>query len=169
MIKGERVTLIAANSLLEELTLKWINQPELREYTNSRFPVNPFEHKKWFENKVLDKSLKMYGIVDNTSNQIIGVVGLNEYDPYNRTAYPYIYIGETNNQLKGLGTESFQLFLKFLKNQMNVHRVYGFLYEYNTASLGMLKKCGYAVEGSMKSHWYSNGKYHDVVVVGCLL
>jgi diamine N-acetyltransferase len=47
-------------------------------------------------------------------------VGLNEYDPFNRTAYPYIYIGNHENQAKGIGTEAFNLYIKFLKEEMNV-------------------------------------------------
>ncbi|MBU1142742.1 MAG: GNAT family N-acetyltransferase [Firmicutes bacterium] len=169
MIKGDRINLIPMNDEIFQLTLGWINQPELRDFTNSRFPVNEYEHKNWFEKKANEKYLKIYGIFEKTSNKVIGIVGLNEYDPFNRTAYPYIYIGEQTNQAKGIGTESFNLFIKFLKEEMNVRRVYGFLFEYNKSSLSMLQKCGYKLEGEMREHWYKNGKYHNVVVVGALL
>jgi len=169
MIKGERVNLIPINEEIFNLTLSWINQPELRDFTNSRFPVNEYEHKIWFEKKATERFLKIYGIYEKISEKTIGVVGLNEYDSFNRTAYPFIYIGDNDNQAKGIGTETFLLFLKFLKEEMNVRRVYGYLFDYNKNSLSMLMKCGYKIEGELKEHWYKNGKYHNVIVCGAML
>jgi RimJ/RimL family protein N-acetyltransferase len=48
-------------------------------------------------------------------------------------------------------------------------RLYGYLFDYNKASLRMLMKCGYEVEGEMREHWYKNGKYHNVVVIGAII
>jgi hypothetical protein len=63
MINGDRINLVPLNDEIFNLTLGWINQPELRDYTNSRFPVNEFEHKIWFEKKACEKYLKVFGIL----------------------------------------------------------------------------------------------------------
>lgn len=166
MIIGDRVQLIALNDECFDLTLKWINDPEIRMQTGARFPVSKYEHETWFKSKAQDKYNKTFAIQLKESNQIIGLVGNTEFDPINRTTYPFIYIGDKENQARGIGRESFSLMLDFCFNVLNARRVYGYLFEYNTASRNMLEKCGYTVEGVLKQHWYKDGKYHDVLVMG---
>jgi diamine N-acetyltransferase len=166
MIIGERVQLIPLNEECFNLTLTWVNNPELRLFTGTRFPVSKYEHENWFKGRATDKYNKTYAIQLRGSNKIIGLVGNNEYDPINRTTYPFIYIGETDMKEKGIGQESFSLFLDFCFNELNIHKVYGYLYAYNKASRNMLEKCGYLLEGELKQHWFKDGEYHDVLVMG---
>lgn len=166
MIIGERVQLIPLNEECFDLTLKWINIPELRLFTGTRFPVSKYEHEVWFKARATDRYNKTYAIQMRDTNQIIGLVGNNEYDPINRTTNPYIYIGETSIKGQGIGQEALALFLDFCFKELNVHRVYGYLYAYNTASRHMIEKCGYVLEGVLKQHWFKNGEYHDVLVMG---
>ena len=169
MIIGDRISLIPMNDEIFNLTLKWINIPEIRYLTNSRFPVNEYEHKIWFDSKATDKYLKFYGIKENETGKTIGVVGLNDYDPISRNACPFMYIGDKMNQGKGYGTEALKLFISFLKNEMNVRRIYVYVADYNPGSLSMLMKCGFVVEGKMNKHWYKDGSYHDVIIAGLII
>ncbi|MEH7883028.1 GNAT family protein [Bacillus sp. JJ1609] len=166
MIIGHRVQLIALNEECYGLTLKWINDPEIRLFTGAKFPVSRLEHEGWFKAKATDRFNKTFAIQMKDTKQIIGLVGNNEYDPLNRTTYPFIYIGEKNIQGKGIGQEAFSLILDFCFEVLNVRRVYGYLFEYNSASRNMLEKCGYKLEGTLKQHWYKDGQYHDVLVMG---
>lgn len=168
MIIGERVQLIPLNEECFELTLKWINDPKIRMFTGARFPVSRYEHEVWFKSKATDKYNKTFAIQIRETNEIIGIAGNNEYDPINRTTYPFIYIGEEGYQGKGIGQEAFSLMIDFCFNVLNARRVYGYLFEYNTASRNMLEKCGYQIEGVLRQHWYKDGKYHDVLVMGRL-
>ncbi|MFC0187168.1 GNAT family N-acetyltransferase [Fictibacillus aquaticus] len=166
MIIGNRVQLIALNEECLSLTLNWINDPDIRIFTGARFPVSIYEHEHWFKAKATDKYNKTYAIQMINSKKIIGLVGNTEYDPINKTTYPFIYIGEKENQGKGIGQEAFSLFLDFCFNTLNVRRVYGYLFEYNAASRNMLEKCGYTLEGVLNEHWYKDGKYHNVLLMG---
>ncbi|SER70998.1 GNAT family N-acetyltransferase [Psychrobacillus sp. OK032] len=166
MIVGKRVQLIALDEDSFDLTLKWINDPSIRMFTGAKFPVTKIEHETWFKSKALDKYNKTFAIQSIETKQIIGLVGNNDYDPLNRTTYPFIYIGEKVNQGKGIGQEAFSLIINFCFEVLNVHRIYGYLFEYNTASRNMLEKCGYILEGVLKEHWYKDGKYHNVLVMG---
>ena len=166
MLIGERVQLIPLNDECFELTLKWINNPELRPFTGTRFPVSKYEHEGWFKAKATDKYNKTYAIQLKDTKQIIGLIGNNDYEPINRTTNPFLYIGDTDMKEKGIGQEAFALFLNFCFKELNVHRVYGYLYAYNEASRRMLDKCGYVLEGVLKQHWFKDGKYHDVLVMG---
>src|SRR5659263_330686 len=103
MIIGERVQLIPLNDECFELTLKWVNNPELRVFTGTRFPVSKYEHEEWFKAKAIDKFNKTYAIQLRDTNQIIGLIGNTKYDPINRSTNPFIYIGETDIKGKGIG------------------------------------------------------------------
>ncbi|MCM3709218.1 GNAT family N-acetyltransferase [Sporosarcina luteola] len=166
MIVGNRVRLIALNDEAFDLTLKWINDPSIRLFTGAKFPVTKSEHESWFKSKCLDKYNKTFAIQIIETNEIIGLVGNNEYDPINRTTYPFIYIGEKVNQGKGIGQEAFSLIIDFCFEVLNVNRIYGYLFEYNSASRKMLEKCGYKLEGTLQEHWFKDGKYHNVLVMG---
>ncbi|ANU13959.1 GNAT family N-acetyltransferase [Planococcus halocryophilus] len=166
MIIGSRVQLIALNEEVMNLSLKWINDPEIRIYTGAKFPVTRNEHEVWFDSKATNKYNKTFAIQIIETGKIIGIVGNTDYDPLNRTTYPYIYIGEKDSQGKGIGQESFNLILDFCFEVLNVNRVYGYLFEYNSDSKNMLLKCGYKLEGTLEKHWYKDGSYHDVLVMG---
>lgn len=165
MIIGERIQLIALNDEVLKLSLKWVNDPEIRIYTGARFPVTKIEHEIWFNSKAKDSFNKTFAIQLKETRQIIGLVGNNEYDPINRTTYPFIYIGEKDIQGRGLGQEAFNLMLNFCFEVLNVNRVYGYLFEYNSSSRNMLEKCGYHHEGKLRNHWYKDGEFHDVLVM----
>lgn len=166
MIDGNRVQLIPLNEKCFELTLKWINNPELRTYTGTRFPVSKYEHEDWFRTRTKDRYNKTYAIKIKETNQIVGLVGNNDYDFINRSTNTFIYIGETDIRGKGIGQESFSLFLNFCFNELNIRKVYSYLYSYNKASRNMLEKCGYVLEGELKQHWFKDGKYNDVLLMG---
>lgn len=166
MIVGKRVQLIPLGENSFDLTFKWVNNQELRLFTGTRFPVSKYEHEVWFKAKATDKYNKTYAIQLVETNQIIGLIGNSDYDPINRLTKLFIYIGETEKRAKGLGQEAYALFSDFCFKELNVHKVYSYLYSYNKASIHMHEKCGFILEGELKQHWFKDGRYHDVIVMG---
>jgi len=166
MIIGEEVQLIPLNDECFELILKWVNNPEQRRLTGTRFPVSKIEHEIWFKEKAMDKYNKTYAIQSKETNEIIGLVGNKDYDVINRSTCPFIFIGETGLRGKGLGTEALLLFSEFCFNELNVHKLFAYIYDYNMVSRKLFEKCGYVLEGILKLHWYKDGTYHDVLIMG---
>ena len=166
MIIGNRVQIIPLTDECFDLTLKWVNNPELRRYIGSRFPVSKYEHEVWFKAHAVDKYNKTYAIQLKDSKDIIGLIGNTEYDSINRSTYPFIYVGETGDRGHGIGQEALTLFVDFCFNELNIHKVYGYMYAYNTASIHLHEKCGYLCEGVLKKHWFKDGEYHDVLIMG---
>jgi len=168
MIVGERIELIPLAEEHFDLTLKWINNPNLRVMTGTRFPVSQYEHEGWFKARATDKYNKTYVIRLKGESQPIGLVGNAEYDYINRITNLFIYIGETDFMGKGYGQETLNLYKDFCFNEMNIHKTLAYMYSYNNVSIKMFEKCGYILEGTLKSHWFKDGKYHDVLVMGAL-
>lgn len=168
MIVGCTVCLIPLNDACFDLTLRWINDPDLRYLTGSRYPVSKYEHEKWFHARSTDPDNKTYAIKVSENEEIIGIIGNAHYNKINRIADIFFYIGEKNMRRKGFGQDAVSLFSDFCFKEMNIHKLCGFVYEYNEASRRVFDKCGYSVEGVLSNHWYKNGKYHDVYVFGLI-
>lgn len=166
MIIGERVQLIPLNDECFDLTLNWVNNPSLRLYTGTRFPITKIEHEKWFFNKSQDPYNKTFGIQVKETKKIIGLVGNNHFDALDRTTSIFIYLGETEDRNCGYGKETLNLFTKFCFNSLNVHKVWAHIFDFNKASITLFAKSGYTQEGILKEHIYRDGKYHDVVFLG---
>jgi RimJ/RimL family protein N-acetyltransferase len=98
----------------------------------------------------------------------IGNAFLAEIDHINRRAYPQLYLGSREIRGKGLGRRAIKLLLKRAFEEMGMHRCYGYPFDYNLASMRMLKSVGYQIEGMMKDHRWIDGAFHNVMILGLL-
>ena len=51
---------------------------------------------------------------------------------------------------------------------MNLHRVWLHAFEFNERAIACYKKCGFQIEGRLRQHRYSEGRYWDTIVMGIL-
>lgn len=166
MIVGEKVQLIALNDDCFKLTYQWINDPMLRRYTGTRFPVTRTEHEKWFLDKSQDHYNKTFGIQIKESEKIIGIVGNSNFEPLDRTTSVFIYLGNVEDRNKGYGKEALDLITQFCFNSLNVRKIWAHIFDFNKESQSLFTRTGYSQEGLLKEHCFRDGKYSDVVVVG---
>lgn len=71
-------------------------------------------------------------------------------------------------QGQGLGEEAIRLLLRYAFDQMNLQRVYLKVRADNPAAVRCYEKCGFQLEGTLRSHAYAEGEYHDVLLMGIL-
>ncbi|MBT2738382.1 GNAT family N-acetyltransferase [Bacillus sp. ISL-7] len=165
MIVGKKIILRALKRKDTELVLKWINDPKLKYLTGTLYPVSDVEHEKWFENKLLEKTNKLFGIEEQLSSQLIGLIGFNNIDFINRTTEISVYIGEENQRGKGLGTDALRTLIKFAFDELNLHRVSLVVFSYNTNAIKAYEKIGFKTEGILKESLYKAGRYHDKILM----
>ncbi len=60
---------------------------------------------------------------------------------------------------KGYATEAVNSILDFSFNQVNFHKVQVCHKEGNIASQGVIRKCNFIYEGTLRDFFYMNGKY----------
>ena len=58
--------------------------------------------------------------------------------------------------------------MEYAFNKMNLHRLEAEAIEYNKASISMLEKFGFVLEGTLREAKYSDGKYWGVYRYGLL-
>ncbi len=71
-------------------------------------------------------------------------------------------------QSKGIGFEASLILLHFGFSIMNMRKIHGDILVENIANRKMCEKIGAREEGVLRSHYYQNGNFRDVVLVGIL-
>ena len=101
------------------------------------------------------------------NNVLIGEIRLKNLRWFNRKAELSIIISE-DYQRKGVGSAATKLLMEYAFNKMNLHRLEAEAIEYNKASISMLEKFGFVLEGTLREAKYSDGKYWGVYRYGLL-
>lgn len=68
---------------------------------------------------------------------------------------------EKKEQNKGYGTIAMNALLKFIFLQLNLHKVYLYVFEENKKAIKVYEKCGFKVEGRLIEEVYKDGSFHN--------
>lgn len=96
MIEGKLVTICGLTKECASEILEWVNQPQLRQFTGTLFPVSEYEHELWMKARAESKTDKLFLIKDKASNHSIGTIGLKNIDYVNQNAELFISIGNSD-------------------------------------------------------------------------
>lgn len=150
----------------------------LRELTNSAdyekmivgwsFPISRKDQQKWFENSKngLDK---IQYIIETKDDGAVGLIGLRNIDWKNGCASGLgMRIAKKEIRTRGLATDAWMTLMRYAFNELRLNRINGSALAYNKASLRVCEKIGFKIEGIQREAVYKNGKYIDLVIMGCL-
>ncbi|MBI5667699.1 MAG: GNAT family N-acetyltransferase [Chloroflexi bacterium] len=110
----------------------------------------------------------LFGIRLRETDQLIGLISLEQIDWPNGTAWMGVGIGEPEHRGKGYGSEAIRLLLKFAFHEINLHRVQLTVFAYNPAAITMYEKLGFVKEGIMRERLHRDGQRHDVLLYALL-
>ena len=146
----------------------WLNDEEVRQYLSIEIPLNRIREKEFIENLYKRGEDIVLGIVTKKNDQLIGNTALGEVSSTSRCAALGIFIGDKDCWSQGYGTEALRLMLGYGFDQLNLHRIYLTVLEFNARAIHAYEKVGFKREGTFREHFYRNGKYHDVYYMGIL-
>jgi len=98
----------------------------------------------------------------------IGVAGCHHINWPNRSAEIGIFIGEPEHLGKGYGTEAMELLLACAFNELNLHRVFLRVFDFNRRAIESYRKCGFQEEGRLREALFRQDDYHDVILMSIL-
>jgi RimJ/RimL family protein N-acetyltransferase len=104
-----------------------------------------------------------YSIIDNETNELIGILGFIDIDHINQTAEVGIAIGNKKYWDKGYGTEAIQLLLDYGFKALNFHNVLIRVYSFNTRAKKCYEKVGFKEIGSRREALKRENKIYDIV------
>lgn len=160
-----------------EKMIEFILEPELRKLTGS--VINDEEANKPFTNEDIERITNWYhtrneqtdrldlAIVDKATNDVVGEVVFNEYNPTTNNVNFRILIGAKGCN-KGIGTEAISLFIKYGFEVLNLHKIELGVYSFNPRAEKVYRKNGFILEGIKREDMIYNGVYYDTKYFGML-
>ncbi|NLI91144.1 MAG: GNAT family N-acetyltransferase [Peptococcaceae bacterium] len=167
MLKGKITTIRPLETDDLDLLYEWYNDQEFSYWVSGNWPYATLMRREEIERKMYEEDEHRYAVTDHQGN-LIGSVGFDEVNIPARSAKLYIGIGSKECWGKGYGTDALQVFIRFLFNQWNFHRLCAETWQENVRALSCYQKLGFIVEGNLREAYYIDGNYYDAVILGLL-
>ena len=152
--------------------VRWLNDPDVTRFLLISSPLSSAMEENWFEEqlKVPPSEGQVLAIEVQAGEEWIhiGNTGLHNVDAINRNAEFGIFIGETGYHNKGLGTAATRLTLKHGFDNLNLNRIYLYVYENNPRAIKAYETAGFVREGMLRQAVFKNGRYLDLMVMSVL-
>lgn len=161
MISGKIVEIRGITKEDAPLIYKWVNREDLRDLTGTLYPVSEYEHEKWIQSVTLSPDKKLFAVYSN--EHCIGTIGIKNIDRVNSHAELFISLGETDTHM--VGTDTISTFVDYCFEHLNFHKIYLHVFESNTRAVRCYKNAGFSIEGELKDHHFSQGKYETVFLM----
>lgn len=115
-----------------------------------------------------DPNSIIFTICTKEPDNPVGMAAFVRIDWVGRMAIYYIAIAESENRLKGFGSETTRLIMDYAFNTLNLNRVQLHVAVENEKAIAVYKKTGFQIEGTLRQAMYRDGKYHNFYVMGLL-
>lgn len=157
--------LITADDL--ELRARWLNEPSIRSGIAIEDEVTVDSTKRWFE-RIRDSRERFDFVFVTPNDQVpIGMGGLVNVSERDRNAELYVFIAP-KVQGKGFGYSSTRWLCQHAFSDLQLERVYLWMFSSNRAALRLYEKVGFVHEGTLRRHRFRNGEFEDRLVLGIL-
>lgn len=145
----------------EDMLTYWISDPAIQSMYSE-----PTYTTKESVKELLDKYICSYeksdyyrwAIIEKASDICIGQIAIFLVDNKNHFCEIEYALGSKFHR-KGYATEAVRSILDFCFNQVNFHKVQVCHKEGNIASQGVIKKCSFKHEGTLRDFFFMDGKY----------
>jgi len=172
MIKGNLVGLRAVEREDLSLLRDWRNIPEFRKNFREVRELNMAYQELWFQKSCVNNPNDFMFIVQRLKdNKPIGAAGLLYINWIIRSADFSFYIGENNTYIdtEGYAEEAATLLIDYGFQNLNLHKVWMELYEFDHKKLTFFKeKFGFQVDGMLRDNCFEDGKYWKSYIISLL-
>jgi len=167
-LEGERLYLREVRPAdVNEAYYRWMNDPEVTRYLESRFYPNSMEQlREYVGAKLGDRQNVFLAIVLKDGDGHVGNIKIGPVDWIHRIGDIGLMIGEKSAWGLGYAREAIGLMTDYAFRVLNLHKVTASCYVDNQASQRAFERAGFEVEGVRKQHFYSEGRYVDIVLLG---
>ncbi|MBI2845640.1 MAG: GNAT family N-acetyltransferase [Chloroflexi bacterium] len=167
MINGEKTRLRAIEREDVPRFVEWLNDPEVAYYLGRLPLLSRADEERWFEETVRDERHRILAI-DTQEGAHIGSIGLHNLDWKNSSAELGIMIGDKNYWGQGYGRDAIRSLLGFGFGELNLHRIFLRVYDFNPRAIRCYENVGFQHEGVFREAVYLNSGYHNELVMGIL-
>ncbi|MFG1520111.1 MAG: GNAT family N-acetyltransferase [Thermoplasmataceae archaeon] len=97
-----------------------------------------------------------------------GVIGLSDVDTLNRSAHVGYWISKEYRN-KGIMTAALSMVINYSRDTLRLNRLHTKVLEYNPASLKVLIKNGFSIEGFLRDSYIFEQKLYSEFILGKIL
>jgi len=170
MIEGTLVNLRAMEMADLERNARWINDREVTRFLSLRYEMSLAAEEAWMRERVTQPVSWQNPsfAIETKDGRHIGNVNLFNVAAEDRKAELGIMIGEKDCWSKGYGSDAVRTLVRFAFDEMNLNRVQLHTYAYNERAIAAYRKAGFVEEGRMRAFHYTEGAYHDAILMSVL-
>lgn len=167
--EGALTRLRAREAPDEQLFHAALNDPEVTEYLDPRYPVSRvLLEEKFASDPGSSFAHARFTIERKSDARAIGWASLSHGSPENRSATLGMVIGDRECWDSGYGTDATRAVCRFGFQQMNLHRIDLDVFGENQRALHVYEKLGFRAEALKRDAIFWRGRYQDIVVMGLL-
>ncbi len=145
----------------DDMLSYWVSDPKIQSLYSEPVYTTKEEVKE-----LLDKYISSYqqhdyyrwAIIEKESSICIGQIAIFLVDSKNHFCEIEYALGSKFHR-KRYGTEAVKSILSFCFNEVHFHKVQVCHKESNTASQGVIRKCNFTYEGTLRDFFFVDGKY----------
>lgn len=106
-------------------------------------------------------------MIETLAGEPVGSLNVHGTDPRDGT-FEYGISLAREHWGKGYGREAILLVLRYYFDELRYQKALALVYSYNATSLAMHRKLGFVEEGRLRRAKYTNGEFHDSLLLGML-
>ncbi len=150
-ITGSKCYLSPVDDRLAEIVASWSNDIDISLNTGDITDMITVETQKQYLKGMTSASGYGFYIVDNKTNEAVGIARIMRINHINRIGVLGIFIGNEKNRSKGVGFEASKLLLDYGFNILNLRNIMAEVFSFNKASLRMCEKVGFKQIGARRA------------------
>ncbi|GAA2790053.1 GNAT family N-acetyltransferase [Kribbella solani] len=166
-LTGELVVLRPMDAGDYEALFAAMNDPEVMRFTGSHGEIGEERAREWCRTRKDQTDRLDLVVIDRQTDQVVGEVVLNQWDPDNQSCSFRILIGPAG-QGRGLGSEATRMIVGYGIEQLGLHRISLGVFAFNPRAQRAYEKAGFKREGVLRDALRWDGEWHDEVVMSVL-
>ena len=148
--------------------IRWFSDKDVVKYSENQYrKITLSNEKKYVQDCRKNKNLNLYGIFYKKKH--IGNVSLVGLTSPNKSCEVSYMIGDKSFWGKGIATQVIRIIVSIAKKKYKLNKLFAGTAEKNIASIKVLKKNKFKLEGVRKKHLFFNNKFYNQLDFGLLL
>jgi RimJ/RimL family protein N-acetyltransferase len=166
--RGTRVHIRALEKEDLDLLVEWRNDPQIAKGFFNTFPLTHAGQARWFD-QYLECGNELLFIIEDEQRTPIGTIGFSQIDFKNQRAeLGRLLIGSQSHTGKGYAKHAVLWAEDFGFDELNLNRIFLRVLADNVRAVELYKRCGFRQEGLLRMDHFSQGRWHDVLIMGVL-
>ena len=170
LFQGQRVRLTATRAGDAAIVARWHEDAWFLRLMNARTarPQSEQQVQAWIDETEKSDHDFLLAVRLVETDELIGWIELNGILWNCGTTMLGIVIGDQARWDQGYGREATELALRYVFDELNLHRIGLTVFSYNQRAIALYEKLGFTYEGAQREFLHRGGQRHDMLYYGLL-